>query len=722
MKKTPLVKVFSLIMTAIVFFTSIGISTVAQAEDGISPKESKIVRVFFPEQAGLSHVDENGKLSGYMYDYLMKIAQRTGWKYEFITGASNDEELQNGLKQLENGEIDLAGLVYSESLEQIYEYCNEPYGESNFTLITSIKKQRINERTLLSLPKLTVAQIEKATQQNTYFEEYAKTVGLEYNIVYGADTRACRQLLESGEADLMISKDVATNDGYKTVARFSPQPFFFASFKGNTELTKQLDEALIGIDTSDPYFRSRTHAKHFSKDLSNQINFTSEEIDYIKDSPPIRVVIFTDEAPMQSYDPKTKTYSGIVIDILNELSRLSGLTFELVSASSQKEAKTLLTEKKADIIAGIPYDYGTADEYNVLITSTIFSMPVVRVLNQRKKASNSEILVLNTIKMFEGKENVKFFENSDEILSYINRGDYSEGYVDGYMAQHYLQTHMRTNILITPTPYSNYDLCLGVTRNSDLKLISVLEQTIAGLPSSTVEDIVYQNTVHVHNTGLGAVIKSNPVQAVVFLIAFFAIIVLLLFLLFIRTRQINKILAEEKTVYKVISDTDRMTKTYNNVAFKQMVNDYLSITDGVPHGVLIVCDVDNFKGINDTHGHLVGDQVLHQMGVLLNQIFRSNDIVGRLGGDEFAVLIKDISDINVVKSRCSELIDRSHTVSEQCDVTLSVGAVMFDKTNTFNNLFKVADDALYQVKKRGKNGYEIVQLKNGDQEQAHIQN
>lgn len=710
MKRSVLMKIFSVIMSTVILLTPLGLSTIAQAEN-----EQQVIRVLFPEQEGLSHTDENGNRSGYMYDYLMKIAQRTGWKYEFISRVSTNEELQAGLNKLENGEIDLAGLVYNKELAETYEYCSVPYGESNFTIVTPNKNLHINERTLLSVPKLTVALVDTAIEQNTYFEDYAETNGLEYNVVYGADNLACKQLLDKGQADLMISKDVVNKKGYKTVAQFFPQPFYFASFKGNVALTEQIDSALSEIENSDPYFSSKIHKKHFRKESENGIPFTSDETKYIESAPPLRVIIFSNEVPIQAYDAKTKTYSGIIIDILNELSKQSGLKFELVVANSQEEAQALLAENKADIVAGIPYDYSTAEDYGVLITSSIFSMPVVRVLNQNKKADNPETLVLNNIKIFEGKDNIKYVQSADEILSLLNSGDYSEGYVDGYMAQHYLQSRVRTNILVTPTPYSNYELCLGVNRSSDLMLISIMEQTITSLSSSAIEDIVYQNTMHGHNTGVGAAIKSNPVETIVFLVAFFAIVVTLLLLLFIRTRQMNRILAEEKTVYKVISDTDRMTKTYNNVAFKEMVNEYLSIANCVPHGALIVCDVDYFKNINDTYGHLVGDQVLQQMGSLLSQIFRNGDVVGRLGGDEFAVLIKDIEDLNVVKDRCAQLVEKSRTVSDKCEVTLSIGVAMFNGANSFNNLFKVADDALYTVKKQGKNGFNIVLVKDGEE-------
>lgn len=81
---------------------------------------------------------------------------------------------------------------------------------------------------------------------------------------------------------------------------------------------------------------------------------------------------------------------------------------------------------------------------------------------------------------------------------------------------------------------------------------------------------------------------------------------------------------------------DPLTRVYNRTTFRSEVEEYMAAeTDR--EGILILLDVDNFKGINDRFGHLEGDKVLKRVTALLQATFRSDDVIGRLGGDEFIV-------------------------------------------------------------------------------------
>ena len=125
-------------------------------------------------------------------------------------------------------------------------------------------------------------------------------------------------------------------------------------------------------------------------------------------------------------------------------------------------------------------------------------------------------------------------------------------------------------------------------------------------------------------------------------------------------------------------------------------------------GVLFVLDVDNFKKINDTMGHAFGDEVLRSLAVRLQSMFRATDIVGRTGGDEFMVFLKDIRDITMIEREGKKIEQFFHQfeVGEyvKYSVTASVGAAVFPGDgNTFEDLYKSADNALYVSKRHGKN-------------------
>ena len=119
-------------------------------------------------------------------------------------------------------------------------------------------------------------------------------------------------------------------------------------------------------------------------------------------------------------------------------------------------------------------------------------------------------------------------------------------------------------------------------------------------------------------------------------------------------------------------------------------------------------DVDNFKKINDTLGHAFGDEVLRNLGIRLKSMFRVTDIIGRIGGDEFLVFLKDVRDDESIEHEGKKLEQFFHhfEVGEyvKYSVTASIGGAVFPRdANTFEDLYKAADSAVYVSKKHGKN-------------------
>ena len=127
---------------------------------------------------------------------------------------------------------------------------------------------------------------------------------------------------------------------------------------------------------------------------------------------------------------------------------------------------------------------------------------------------------------------------------------------------------------------------------------------------------------------------------------------------------------------------------------------------------LMIMDVDYFKQVNDTYGHMVGDKVLKIFGRLLAKQFREKDIVGRIGGDEFMVLMKDVSSRSVVELHMRRLCEEFRLLTDptypQISVSCSVGAAMIpDQGRSFEELYPHADSALYCAKHHGKDGWSI---------------
>ncbi|MEG2571199.1 MAG: diguanylate cyclase, partial [Clostridia bacterium] len=154
---------------------------------------------------------------------------------------------------------------------------------------------------------------------------------------------------------------------------------------------------------------------------------------------------------------------------------------------------------------------------------------------------------------------------------------------------------------------------------------------------------------------------------------------------------------------------DPMTGLYNKIAMATLSNKALSECQSGRHA-LIVLDIDDFKGINDTLGHAFGDLVLIEASTKMKTMFRNNDIVGRMGGDEFAIFMKNVPDTANVLKKATELSGAFRQTyigaKEDYKISCSIGIIMIEDNNdTFEKLYRKADAALYMAKENGKDQF-----------------
>ena len=157
----------------------------------------------------------------------------------------------------------------------------------------------------------------------------------------------------------------------------------------------------------------------------------------------------------------------------------------------------------------------------------------------------------------------------------------------------------------------------------------------------------------------------------------------------------------------VLAATDELTGCAVRRVFRQRVEE--EIARSMRHArslSLMMIDVDQFKSVNDTYGHVVGDRVLAIVGTVLREDVRSFDMVGRLGGDEFAVVLPDTEPPDAVT--LAERIRRDLRGSVEVPVTISVGISGLDRSvPTVEQMFDDADFALYEVKRSGRDAVAV---------------
>ncbi len=164
--------------------------------------------------------------------------------------------------------------------------------------------------------------------------------------------------------------------------------------------------------------------------------------------------------------------------------------------------------------------------------------------------------------------------------------------------------------------------------------------------------------------------------------------------------QKRKLLTAEETAMK-----DPLTQLYNKVSTKALIEEYLDTNKN--QGAFMMLDIDNFKRVNDTLGHLYGDAVLSELAHTLKSLFRDSDIIGRVGGDEFVVFMTNINELAVIRTKAERILSafkRSfRTENAEQGISCSIGVSIYPSHgSTYDELMQKADSSLYFSKSRGK--------------------
>jgi diguanylate cyclase (GGDEF)-like protein len=178
------------------------------------------------------------------------------------------------------------------------------------------------------------------------------------------------------------------------------------------------------------------------------------------------------------------------------------------------------------------------------------------------------------------------------------------------------------------------------------------------------------------------------------------------------------------TIFKLLSGSD-VEAQYHEIIFRMTVTDGLTnlanrkqldtlLNEEIPRArrhrrdlSVLMLDIDHFKSINDTYGHLSGDSVLRGLASILQKRLRPNDKLGRYGGEEFCAILPETNLGNAARiaEELRALVEAHAFIADQREVhvTISIGAACLSDELQADGLYKSADDMLYQAKRSGRN-------------------
>ena len=175
--------------------------------------------------------------------------------------------------------------------------------------------------------------------------------------------------------------------------------------------------------------------------------------------------------------------------------------------------------------------------------------------------------------------------------------------------------------------------------------------------------------------------------------------------------NVRRRLRESLRMIKEMAQRDALTGAFNRHHMSEVLDREIGRCErGAPAFLVLIADIDYFKQVNDTHGHLVGDQVIKAVAVSTQDILRKADYMARYGGEEFVLIIaaNDLAEAAAAGERIRTHVERLRIPELQPQgVTISVGGTFYRHGDTQVSILGRADAALYRAKNGGRNRVEL---------------
>lgn len=494
-------------------------------------KERRVVRVGYPIQNGFTMKDSDGHYSGYTYDYLQELAQYTQWKYEFVEMEGDlDDVFPVMLEMLQSGEIDmLGGMSYSDALTKIYDYPARAYGETGLVLSVPNENMEITPANLTNRDPLRVAVLGKGGRQEEALKQYLDSISQKYELVHCETIEDINNIEKAKKADVVLETEVGLQEGYRVVAKFSTSPFYLAVTKGNTGLLRELNAGVTELQETEPSLISRLHHKYFNK-ISGQIVYEREEKEYIEQAGTLKVAVLDGKAPLQSMDPKTGKAVGIAVDFLEYISDETGLKFDYTGVSDVGEYYSLIENDEIDLILAVPGTSKIAEEFGIMHTLPYMSAAQILLVHKGIDPGDlkgkTEAVYDAFVTADQNAGGVKQYFTPEEVIEAVDGGESDYCRIDNYSYQDCINSRVFKNITaIVMSENESLDISMGVVRDSDLALHSILNKVIAYMPDAEREKILYESSFSREQPPLADYVRENPAPFVALILLFLTVLV-----------------------------------------------------------------------------------------------------------------------------------------------------------------------------------------------------
>lgn len=493
------------------------------------------------------------------------------------------------------------------------------------------------------------------------------------------------------------------------------------SYKGTAELgniNKSKIQRIIDIFNLLGITKIDITPDSFIYKATKKYYLTEEEKNYLKNKN-ITMCIDPNWMPFEKF--KQGEHVGMSADFFKILKKQFHINTKIIQTKTWDESMEYAQSRKCDILS-LVMSTPSREKY-LKFTTPYLKIPLVIAtkadspfvanfydLQGKKIGISKGYAFVELLRLKYPKLNLIEVQNINDGLKQVKHNRLY-GYIGTLATIGYaFQNNFTGELKIAGRFDGTWDLGIGV-RDDEPLLFSILQKAVNSVDENTKQKIINEwlSIKYVKGTDYNLIFK---------IIGIFLLILIIISYFYIKLQKLNnKIhkqnieLKEREEHLNLLASTDPLTKLYNRRYFSEISEHILELAKREQNQLsIIMVDIDNFKNINDTYGHKVGDEVIISLASLLVQMSRKSDISCRFGGEEFILLLPQtaITGAYIIAEKIRKTVQKNQLETSDRNTiqyTISSGVSQVDllHDNTIEFAIKRADDALYEAKRTGRN-------------------
>jgi diguanylate cyclase (GGDEF)-like protein len=445
---------------------------------------------------------------------------------------------------------------------------------------------------------------------------------------------------------------------------------------------------------------------------------------------PVKLRVGVEQNPPLSYFDISQHPAGLMVDLLSHVAQQDARQLEYVSCTWDV-CLDLLSRGEIDLMATIAYSSDRALKYD-FTTVTVVNLwgqlyvgkesnvsSYLDLVGKRVAVVNNETHATafrNLIKQFGLNTSFVVVANFQEVFEAVQSGRADAGVVGRFFA---LAKENEYKVKATQILFNPIEVRYAATKGKHSQLLANIDRRLAALKNDR-QSFYYDCLERWLGVAQRGGLPFWSRQILVFGSAILIVLIVIVISLKVQVKRRTKHLEEEieeRKKYEIQLFRQANYDSLTGLPNRALLCDRLEqdIVRAARHKTLLpvmLIDLDNFKYVNDTLGHDVGDSLLRGVAERLRKSIRENDTVARLGGDEFVVLPTDLindDETITIAEKLQEALAAPFKLGEQeYFVTFSMGIATFPQDgSTYEELIKYADSAMYHAKGQGKNNFQF---------------